>query len=419
MRVQWLSSAALLALIAAPGAFAQQVTSNEPFTIKLSGSSQAALQFVQPSDSVKNAQLQDADGNGLTLDNDAKTPVKDSLNAMQIVNKTRININGDAKVNGIGYGVATTIELSNNGVNNSGLANYIYVAPEGAGKITLGQTPYNADYAGFDGSMTWGTASFVSFGPGYGWGGNATGMAGKTAVMADIIDGSTMDNDSGPKISYNTPSLVGLSAVVAFQPTNTKDGWKGKLSKNADGAGFFNNLVQVGASYTAPDMGGVVLGLAGAYMRGTASTVASVIDKEKSTTLVSIKKYEDMGAYQGRISASGYGLMAQFVYTGEGKSGLEKGGKNSNDVSGMSGSLAYAMGPAQMGVYFGMANLADKSKTTAMGVGASYNVAKGAQVFAGYEAFTVKPDSSNKDAEGKALPEQTAGAVTVGMAVSF
>ena len=414
MRVQWLSSAALLALIAAPGAFAQQVTSNEPFTIKLSGSSQAAMQFVQPSDSVKNAQLKDADGNGLTLQNDDSTPIKDSLNAMQIVNKTRININGDAKVNGIGYGVATTIELSNNGVNNSGLANYIYVAPEGAGKITLGQTPFNADYASFDGSMTWGTASFVSFSPDYGWGSNATGMSGKVAVMADIIDGSTMDNDSGPKISYSTPSLGGFSAIVAFQPSNTKDGWKGKLSKNADGAGFFNNIVQAGASYTAPEMGGVSLGLAGAYMNGTAATVANV------------KTYENMSAYQGRISATGYGFMAQFTYVGEGTSGLPIAKKDaddkptaSNDVSGMSGSLAYAFGPAQVGAYFGLANLADKSESMAVGGGASYNVSKGAQVFAGYEAFTVTPDSSLKDAQGKALPEQTAGAVTVGMSVVF
>ena len=120
MRVQWLSSAALLALIAAPGAFAQQVTSNEPFTIKLSGSSQAAFQFVQPSDSVKNKVVKKKEDGTL---------VKDSLNAMQIVNKTRINVNADAKVNGIGYGVGTILELSNGGVNNNDLANFVYLAP--------------------------------------------------------------------------------------------------------------------------------------------------------------------------------------------------------------------------------------------------------------------------------------------------
>ena len=278
--------------------------------------------------------------------------------------------------------------------------------------------------------MTWGTASFVSFSPDYGWGSNATGMSGKTAIMADVIDGSGIANDSGPKIVYSSPNLAGLTAAASFQPTNGNKGWKGQLSKNGD-AGIYNNIIQVGAGYTSPDMGGVSFGVAGDFMAGTAATVDGA------------KKYQDLSAYQGKISATGYGFMTQFTYVNVGKSaqvssitdmdgnplnGEDKNPLVTNAQSGMSGSLAYAMGPAQMGVYFGMATLGDESKTTAMGVGASYNVAKGAQVFAGYESFSNEPDSARAaksvadNAAGlknTVLKKQTAGAATVGMAVSF
>ncbi|MDI9349881.1 MAG: porin [Candidatus Symbiobacter sp.] len=437
MRVQWLSSAALLALIAAPGAFAQQVTTSEPFTLKLSGHAKSAVQFVQPSNELKGT---------------AGTSSADTLNTVVMATKARVNIAVDAMVGDIGYGGLATLDFQSGAVNLGGPNTYIYVSPMGAGKIGLGVQGYSSDMGSFDNGKTWGTG----FGPDGDWGTNATGYGKFTAVMADIIDGTGNFAsggfwDQGNKITYTTPNLAGFSAQVGYLPSDTTKSWGGGLSKNRDGGpngkgnSNFNNVFEVGAGYTSPDMGGVMVNVGGAFLSGTASLVGNQA------------AYNNLSAFQAGVGVTGYGVMAQFTFVSEGKSGTPKMAADSGDaftaVSGWSTSLAYAMGPAQFGVYYGMAkqnhyNAANSvspigyltaanntvfevigpnsdnsgpettkgsSNTvadwTAMGVGASYNVSKGAQAFLGYESFSGKAKGGGD--------KETAGAVTLGMIVSF
>ena len=406
MRVQWLSSAALLALIAAPGVFAQQVTASEPFTVKLSGFTRTGINMVTPTSAAKDA----AGG----------------LNSLAIVGKSRLNIDTSATVSGIGFGTSNSLQFANGEVKAEGPNQNLFISPMGIGKFTLGVAGYNTDYAGLDGSMLWGT----NYSPDGGWGASATGFGTAGGVMADIVDatGAFANGgmwDGGNKVSYSTPNLMGLSATVAFQPSDSSAANTVDLTKNGKGT---NNVIGAGASYTAPEMGGVTVTVAGAFLSGTPKTAAGSKAKEavkaKEATefadaveakdavpavIAGSKAFEDISMYQGRVGVSGYGVMAQFVYLGAGKSG-QVAGSTGSDVTGMSASLAYAMGPAQVGGYYGSSTLYAGNKVTAIGGGASYNVAKGAQVSAGYETFTNKPKTGSS---------QTAGAATVAMVVNF
>lgn len=158
--------------------------------------------------------------------------------------------------NGIEYGLYIEVEADEGDTSNID-ENNLFISG-GFGRVELGNQDGAADKFGTHGSSVGTTMGMVGSPTFAGWNGLENGGAATTSDVNDSSDDT--------KITYYTPNVSGFQAGVSFVPTDTT----GK-STNSAGIGGYENMIELGASYTAKFDGGSVK-ISAAYVNADATT---------------------------------------------------------------------------------------------------------------------------------------------------
>ena len=248
------------------------------------------------------------------------------------------------------------------------------------GKVTLGDAPgpLNSQMAGFNALPLGGIDSgrYQDF--------FASG-ATEGADSGDLIG----ESSDASKITYTTPSLNGLSAMVSFTP----DGENTFSSGSRDDDGGFDNIIEVGIDFSH-EVDGVAIAIGGDYVSGDSDTVNAV------------RKNASAWQAGASISSSGFTVAAGFGDRGEGGCGNIPGCENGRffDIG-----LGYSVDALSVGLgYFsGDANTTGgaEDEVTAFSVEGSYIVADGLQAYAGMRRMDFEDGdaSSGRTAEGTSV----------------
>lgn len=314
-------------------------------------------------------------------------------------------VNGKA-ANGLEYGAV--IELQNDNVGGgSGSAldldeAFVFVSSPTLGTFRFGETDSAASV------MQVRAPSIRGFGPDGAWDVGILGLAQGTGGNPSLLTGINDGNDA-TKIVYLSPQFAGFDFGLSYAP-NAGEGDRAFLGRSVDTLGAGNttiapavtqrdrtgleNEISAAIRYRGT-VGGVGIQAAFAYMQADApNTVVNSL-----TGLVTAGTAQDVNAYTVGLNLSAFGLTVGGEYTwgkytpsSVGRTALAAGrDSTSHYVLG----ATYTAGALSVGAYYGVADadngagLADRQQT-GFGIGASYTVAPGLEVFANYNVIEDK-----------------------------
>lgn len=175
---------------------------------------------------------------------------------------TEVHVKGSNTAdNGFTYGLYIEIEADEGDTSNID-ENNLFFEKKGFGRVELGNQDGAADKFGVHGSSVGTTTGMVGSPTFAGWNGLENGGAASTSDLNDSSDDT--------KITYYSPNLSGFAFGISYVATDTT----GK-STNSAGIGGYENMIELGASYTAKFDGGSFK-LSGAYVNADATTGSDI-----------------------------------------------------------------------------------------------------------------------------------------------